>query len=59
MHRIIVALLLAVAAQQASAADCPPFYRFVDFGVEGPDGVLRRGGTIFRAFAVMNLNGAS
>ncbi|MFZ5961822.1 hypothetical protein ACOXXX_02635 [Thalassococcus sp. BH17M4-6] len=29
---------------------CPPSYRFVDFGSEGPDGIIRRGGVIFRAF---------
>ena len=51
MTKVIATLLLLCSAVAARAETCPPAYRFVDFGVEGPDGVLRRGGVIFRAFA--------
>lgn len=56
MHRLAAALLVVICASQAQAQaleqeqSCPSFYRFVDFGLKGRDGVLRRGGTIFRAF---------
>ena len=53
---ILALPILALLAHPASAEACPPKYRFVDFGMEGPDGVVRRGGTIFRAF---NSNGTS
>jgi hypothetical protein len=43
---IFIALLLS---NQANAQDCPSFYRFVDFGLEGNDGRIYRGGTTFRA----------
>lgn len=33
----------------ASAQSCPEFYRFVDFGLTGSDGVTYRGGTVLRA----------
>jgi hypothetical protein len=33
----------------ASAQSCPAFYRFVDFGLTGSDGVVYRGGTVLRA----------
>lgn len=50
MYRILWAILLCLSAQGAFAETCPPSYRFVDFGREDSDGVLRRGGVIFRAF---------
>lgn len=39
---------------QAHAASCPDVHRFVDFGFTDNAGVLRRGGSIFRAFDVEN-----
>jgi hypothetical protein len=36
------------------AASCPDVHRFVDFGFTDSDGILRRGGSIFRAFDVDN-----
>ena len=56
MNKVIASLLLVFLAsegsfiRQANAEACPPKYRFVDFGRESSDGVIRRGGTIFRAF---------
>lgn len=50
MFKILAAILLCLSAQGAFAESCPPSYRFVDFGREDSDGVLRRGGVIFRAF---------
>lgn len=50
MCKTLAAFLFVLFANAAFAEGCPPNYRFVDFGVEGSDGVLRRGGTIFRAF---------
>lgn len=55
MYKVLSLLLFIAFMQPASAKDCPASYRFVDFGVEGLDGTLRRGGTIFRAF---NTDGA-
>lgn len=50
MHKIILTwLLLIVFNSQASAEDCPDFYRFVDFGLQAPDGTIHRGGATFRA----------
>ena len=50
MRGVLVAVLLVGLAGPVWAQGCPPSYRFVDFGVEGRDGILRRGGVIFRAF---------
>jgi hypothetical protein len=50
MYKVLSLLMFIALAQPASANDCPASYRFVDFGVEGEDGEIRRGGTIFRAF---------
>ncbi len=50
MHKTLAMLMLFCVANPAFAQDCPPKYRFVDFGSKGVDGVMRRGGTIFRAF---------
>lgn len=36
-------------ASQVSAQNCPDFFRFVDFGIVGHDGVMYRGGATFRA----------
>ena len=47
--RAIASLLLIFCASQASAQNCPDFFRFVDFGLEGRDGAISRGGPIFRA----------
>lgn len=43
---LLVSLTMAV---QASAQSCPDFFRFVDFGLEGRDGVTYRGGPVLRA----------
>jgi hypothetical protein len=50
MLRSLFLFLFVVFGAQAYANECPEKYRFVDFGVVGNDGVLRRGGTILRAF---------
>lgn len=50
MQKILAIVLFVFSTNPAFAEACPPSYRFVDFGVQGSDGVLRRGGTIFRAF---------
>ncbi|MBT8412432.1 MAG: hypothetical protein KJP02_11645 [Octadecabacter sp.] len=47
--RAITSLLLIVFASQSNAQGCPDFYRFVDFGLEGRDGSIYRGGPVFRA----------
>lgn len=47
MRAALVALLMALAGP--AAADCPAFYRFVDFGITDDDGTLYRGGPVFRA----------
>lgn len=49
MRKTIATLLLMLCATAASADDCPDFYRFVDFGIEGGDGVIYRGGPVLRA----------
>jgi hypothetical protein len=54
MYQIALLLLFVVFSTQASAGTCPDRYRFVDFGLEGRDGVIRRGGTILRAFDESN-----
>lgn len=48
MLRAIAAFLFVLFAVPASAQSCPDFFRFVDFGLEGRDGALHRGGVIFR-----------
>jgi hypothetical protein len=42
-------LVLLFCASVASAQSCPDFYRFVDFGLTGSDGVTYRGGVVLRA----------
>ncbi len=54
MYKLIAALLLMMSATQGTAASCPAFHRFVDFGFIDNQGVLRRGGSIFRAFDTNN-----
>lgn len=49
MLRIIVSLLFVTFASPLSAQSCPKFFRFVDFGLKANDGVVYRGGPIFRA----------
>ncbi len=49
MVRCALTLLLVLLTGQAFAETCPDFYRFVDFGLEGNDGVIYRGGTTLRA----------
>ena len=54
MHKVAALLLIFLSAlfplsMPASAATCPDFFRFVDFGIEGDDGVVYRGGSLFRA----------
>lgn len=46
---IFTSLLLLFFNAQAKAQDCPAFFRFVDFGLEAPDGTLHRGGPTYRA----------
>lgn len=43
------ALLLMFFNAQASAQDCPDFFRFVDFGLKAADGTVHRGGPTYRA----------
>ncbi len=45
----VVSFLFILLTGQAYAETCPDFYRFVDFGLEGNDGVIYRGGTTLRA----------
>ncbi|WP_394690077.1 hypothetical protein [Hoeflea sp.] len=50
MRRIIfTSLMLMLFGTQARAQDCPDFFRFVDFGLEAPDGTMHRGGATYRA----------
>ena len=46
---IFTSLLLIFLNSPARAADCPDFFRFVDFGLETADGPLQRGGPTYRA----------
>lgn len=46
--RIATSLILFLWAGSASAAACPEFFRFVDFGQSGKDGIAYRGGSHFR-----------
>ena len=54
MLHFSIALLLALLATQAQADVCPDRYRFVDFGTTDREGILRRGGTVIRAFDTQN-----
>ena len=49
MIRKVLSVLLVWLASQAQAQNCPDFFRFVDFGQIGEDGVTYRGGTLLRA----------
>ena len=49
MLRVIASVLFILFASQANAQSCPDYYRFVDFGLKGNDGVIYRGGPTFRA----------
>ena len=49
MLRAVVSSLLIFFASQLNAQSCPALYRFVDFGLEGQDGITYRGGPVFRA----------
>ncbi|MGJ8622502.1 MAG: hypothetical protein ACSHW1_06965 [Yoonia sp.] len=49
MVRVIAALSFLILASPSYAQDCPAFFRFVDFGLEGRDGEIYRGGTVVRA----------
>jgi hypothetical protein len=46
---IFTSLLLMFFNAQANAQNCPEFFRFVDFGLEAPDGTIHRGGPTYRA----------
>ena len=48
MLKPLAAVFAILFASHALAEDCPRFYRFVDFGIEGDDGVIYRGGPAFR-----------
>lgn len=49
MRGILVLLMILLGSSAASAQSCPDFYRFVDFGLTGGDGVTYRGGIVLRA----------
>ena len=49
MFKAIALFLFVILAGQASAQSCPEFFRFVDFGLKANDGIIYRGGPIFRA----------
>jgi hypothetical protein len=49
MLRVIASFAFIMCASHVSAQNCPDFFRFVDFGLEGRDGQMYRGGTILRA----------
>lgn len=48
-HKFVGLILLCVWTGAAGASTCPAFFRFVDFGQTGRDGVVYRGGSFFRA----------
>jgi hypothetical protein len=56
MRSIFALLILLGSMAPAFAEDCPPKYRFVEFGRVGPDGVIRKGGPIFRAVDFTNMS---
>ena len=45
----LLAGVLLSSVGRVNADTCPDFFRFVDFGTKGNDGVLYRGGSILRA----------
>lgn len=47
--RALLMVCLFMWASTAQAQDCPDFYRFVDFGLNGTDGAVYRGGPTLRA----------
>ncbi|WP_341367070.1 hypothetical protein [Yoonia sp. BS5-3] len=49
MKATLLIILFCAAPLPALAEDCPDYYRFVDFGQKGADGVTYRGGPILRA----------
>ena len=49
MRICVASLVWLFCASVASAQSCPDFYRFVDFGLTGSDGVTYRGGVVLRA----------
>ena len=55
MVRFLMIAVLMLGANGAKAETCPNYYRFVDFGLEDPDGNLLRGGPVFR---VVDVSGA-
>jgi len=50
MLKFLATAIALTLSSPASADTCPDFFRFADFGSPDSDGVLRRGGTILRAF---------
>jgi len=46
---IATLVLILLFASQSSAEICPAFFRFVDFGLQGTDGTIYRGGPTLRA----------
>ena len=46
---IATLVVIFLAASQSSAENCPAFFRFVDFGLQGTDGTIYRGGPTLRA----------
>lgn len=49
MVRAVTFIMFVFCYSQASAQNCPDFYRFVDFGLEGNDSKIYRGGINIRA----------
>ena len=49
MRAAPLAVLFFAGLASPAAADCPAFYRFVDFGITDDNGTLYRGGPVFRA----------
>lgn len=49
MLRSLLLNAFLFVAGSAAAQACPEFYRFVDFGLQGQDGIMYRGGTLLRA----------
>lgn len=48
MQKIILAGAAVFVASFANAQECPPFFRFVDFGLIDKKGMLSRGGPLLR-----------
>lgn len=54
MLTFVATLLLALMTTNVVAQSCPDYYRFVEFGLEDREGIIRRGGPVFRAVSLAN-----